>query len=75
MHVPSAGLASATLRAGSKIRFEAVSHEAALGLRRRHLADLERLAEKIVPLRRADAELAAVLSASNLIRGVVDANA
>jgi biotin-dependent carboxylase-like uncharacterized protein len=63
------------LRVGAKVRFEPVTHDIALALRRRFLADLERLDEKIVPVRRGDREVAAMLMGSNLISGFVDAGA
>jgi biotin-dependent carboxylase-like uncharacterized protein len=63
------------LRIGCKVRFEPVTHAAALELRRKFLAELERIEERIVPLCRAEPDFAAMLLAHNLIGGVVDANA
>jgi biotin-dependent carboxylase-like uncharacterized protein len=63
------------LRVGAKIGFEPVTHEAALDLRRKHLAEIDCIENRIVPIRRDEQDVTAMLLAHNLISGVVDANA
>jgi allophanate hydrolase subunit 2 len=61
------------LSIGSKIRFERVTIEAALALRRSMLSFVEGLPDHIVPLGRSDGDASALLLGQNLISGVVDA--
>jgi allophanate hydrolase subunit 2 len=58
---------------GSKISFEPVSLETAQELRRRFVADIANIGERIVPVRRSAAHAAPMLFDCNLISGVVDA--
>ena len=58
---------------GARIAFERVSVEAAHALRRAHVAEIEALADRIVPLRPEGGEVAPRLLDHNLISGVVDA--
>lgn len=59
---------------GSKIAFERVGIEAAQALRRKLLADIEGIHDRIVPITRAGADVASMLLHNNLISGVVDAH-
>jgi allophanate hydrolase subunit 2 len=65
--------ALARLPVGAKVHFEAVSVEAAEAARREHVADLEAIKDKIIPLSRSRADVAARLHDSNLISGIVSA--
>jgi biotin-dependent carboxylase-like uncharacterized protein len=58
---------------GAKIAFERVTVEAAHALRRSLVAEIDRIHDHIVPLRRSDAEVTPKLLDINLISGVVDA--
>ena len=58
---------------GSKIAFEPVSLETAQELRRRFVADIASIGERIVPVRRSAMHAAPMLFDCNLISGVVDA--
>jgi biotin-dependent carboxylase-like uncharacterized protein len=58
---------------GAKIAFEPVSMETAQELRRRFIADVESIGERIVPIQRSPAQSAPMLFDCNLISGVVDA--
>jgi biotin-dependent carboxylase-like uncharacterized protein len=60
---------------GSKIAFEAVSIEAAEAARRDYVAELAAIKDKIVPLRRAGADITAHLQECNLVSGFIDAAA
>jgi len=57
---------------GSKIAFERVTAEAAQALRRSFVAELDRMHDRLVPLRDSDTEVAPKLLDINLISGVVD---
>jgi biotin-dependent carboxylase-like uncharacterized protein len=63
------------LSIGAKIRFEPVSIETAVAARRKMIDDIERIGEKVMPLRRTGSEITAKLLESNLISGFVDAAA
>jgi biotin-dependent carboxylase-like uncharacterized protein len=63
------------LPAGARIAFEPVTMEAAAAARRSLLAEIDALPDRIVPLRRSGADVAPRLMGSNLISGVVDAEA
>jgi biotin-dependent carboxylase-like uncharacterized protein len=69
--VPSVG----RLTMGAKIRFESVTIDEALRLRRLHIEEIARIPERIEPVRDGveGVELAPKLSDHNLISGVVDA--
>jgi hypothetical protein len=60
---------------GAKIRFESVSIEEAIQMRRLLLDEIARIPERLEPVRRdvEAVELAPKLSNHNLISGVVDA--
>src|SRR6266849_1849215 len=58
---------------GTKVAFERVTVEAAQALRRTLIAEIEGICDRVVPLRRAGAEVAPRLLDDNLISGVVDA--
>ena len=62
------------LSIGSKIRFESVTVETALTLRRDMLSCLDNLRDYIVPISRGGADVAPLLFDHNLISGVVDAH-
>ncbi len=59
---------------GAKIAFERCTVEAAQALRRKLVAEIDEICNRIVPLRRAGAEMAPRLLDCNLISGVVDAH-
>jgi biotin-dependent carboxylase-like uncharacterized protein len=61
------------LSIGSKIRFERVTIETALALRRSMLSFVDGLPDRIVPLGRSDGDASSLLLGENLISGVVDA--
>ena len=61
------------LPAGARIAFEAVTLEVAAAARRALLAEIDGLADRIMPLRRSGADVAPRLMDRNLISGVVDA--
>jgi biotin-dependent carboxylase-like uncharacterized protein len=67
--------ALARLPVGAKVAFEAVTVEEAEAARRHHVAELAAMQDRIVPLRRADEDMAACLHACNLVSGVIDAAA
>jgi biotin-dependent carboxylase-like uncharacterized protein len=72
--VISADLPSlARLPIGAKVAFEAVTVEAAQAARRAHVAELEAMRSRIVPLRRSPADVALALHECNLVSGFVDA--
>jgi hypothetical protein len=58
---------------GAKVAFEAVTVEAAQAARRAHVAELEAMRSRIVPLRRSPADVALALHECNLVSGFVDA--
>jgi biotin-dependent carboxylase-like uncharacterized protein len=58
---------------GAKVAFEPVTVEAALALRRKLIAEIEGIYDRIVPVGRDEAELAPMLRDCNLISGVVNA--
>ena len=59
---------------GGKIAFEPVTVEAAQALRRKLIAEIDEIYDRIVPLARTEAEVAPRLLDSNLVSGVVDAH-
>ena len=59
---------------GAKIAFEQVTVEAAQALRRRLMAEIDAIYDRIVPVTRSSAEVAPRLLDSNLVSGVVDAH-
>jgi hypothetical protein len=59
---------------GAKIAFEPVTVEAAQALRRKLVAEIDAICDRIVPLARTDAEVAPRLLDCNLVSGVVDAH-
>jgi biotin-dependent carboxylase-like uncharacterized protein len=61
-------------RIGETVRFEAIGVEEAQELRRRHLHEIESIADRVVPLTRSGDEIAMHLFGSNLISGAVDAH-
>jgi len=67
--------ALARLPVGSKVSFEAVSIDAAEAARRDYVAELAAMTDKIVPLRRAGADITAHLQECNLVSGFIDAAA
>ncbi len=58
---------------GAKIAFEPVTIETAQELRRRFVADIESIGERVVPIKRGCTQTGPRLSDCNLISGVVDA--
>jgi biotin-dependent carboxylase-like uncharacterized protein len=58
---------------GATIRFEPVTIEAAYAARRDLVADIARIHDRIVPVRRGSAKIGPLLYDNNLISGVVDA--
>jgi biotin-dependent carboxylase-like uncharacterized protein len=60
---------------GAKVTFEAVTIEAAEAARRAHIAELDAMRDRIVPLRRSGADMALALHECNLVSGVIDAAA
>jgi biotin-dependent carboxylase-like uncharacterized protein len=58
---------------GAKVAFEPVTVEAALALRRKLIAEIDGIYDRIVPLGRDEAEFAPLLQDCNLISGVVNA--
>lgn len=58
---------------GAKVMFEPVTIEAAVDARRRHIAELDNLGDKMVPLAFGATVVASRLFESNLISGFVDA--
>ena len=67
--------ALARLPVGSKVSFEAVSIDAAEAARRDYVAELAAMTDKMVPLRRAGADITAHLQECNLVSGFIDAAA
>jgi biotin-dependent carboxylase-like uncharacterized protein len=61
------------LSIGSKIKFERVTIETALALRRSMLSFVDGLPERIVPIGRSGGDASSLLLGQNLISGVVDA--
>jgi biotin-dependent carboxylase-like uncharacterized protein len=58
-------------RIGTRIRFERITIEEAHALRRRHVADIDRIAGLVVPLVPTEQDIAAVLFENNLISGAI----
>lgn len=58
---------------GARVTFEAVSQEAAAAARQQYVTELAAIKDKIVPLRRHRADVAARLQQDNLISGFVSA--
>jgi allophanate hydrolase subunit 2 len=58
---------------GAKVAFEPVTVEGALALRRKFIAEIDGIYDRIVPLARDEVEFAPKLQDCNLISGVVNA--
>lgn len=58
-------------RIGTTIRFERIAIEEAHALRRRHVADLEKIPSLVVPLVPTEQDIAAILFENNLISGAI----